>query len=263
MLITSTRNPHVLRIIQLSKASNRKESNLFTIEGLREIKKAFKSGIVLHSIYFCKEMMTAEGESFLREIIQNTDFYEVNSHVFEKIAYRQNQDGIVALAVPHYSAINDLVLSDNPFLLVIEKIEKPGNLGALLRTADAAGIEAVLVCDPRTDIYNPNVVRSSLGCVFSKNVIQCSSEEAITFLKANNIRIYSAALQTQTLYTSAQFNQACAVVFGSEADGLSLLWRESADEIIRIPMNGEADSLNVSVSAGIIIFEGVRQRSLS
>jgi RNA methyltransferase, TrmH family len=262
MIITSTHNPHVLRIIQLAKASNRKESNLFIIEGLREIKKAFKSGIVFQSVYFCKEMMTMEGDIFLEEISEKTDFYEVNSHVYEKIAYRQNQDGIVVLAIPLYHSINDLELTENPFLLIIEKIEKPGNLGALLRTADAAGIDAVLVCDPQTDIYNPNVVRSSLGCVFSKNVIQCSSEEAIKFLKANNIRIYSAALQTQTLYTSAKFNQACAVVFGSEADGLSLLWRESADEIIRIPMNGEADSLNVSVSAGIVIFEGLRQRSL-
>lgn len=260
MLITSTQNPRILKILQLAKSHNRREANLFAIEGLREISKALATGVAFESVFLCPELISPQGQAMLYKIPEYVLQYEVSRHVFEKIAYRDNKDGLVILAVPVYRSLKDYTPGKNPFILVIETVEKPGNLGALLRTADAAGMEAVFICDPQTDIYNPNVIRSSLGCIFTNRVISCNSIEVIDFLKTNGISIYSAALQTDILYTSVDFREPCAIVLGSEADGLTEIWRTNADALIKIPMAGEADSMNVSVSAGVLMFEGVRQR---
>lgn len=258
--ITSAQNPKILEVLQLSRPHKRKEANLFVIEGLREIRKAYSAGYIFESAFFCPDISGTETERTIREFSSTMNLYEINRHVFEKIAYRDNKDGLVILAVPIFRKLDNYIPGDNPLILVLETVEKPGNLGALLRTADAAGVDAVLICNSQTDIYNPNVLRSSLGCVFTNNVISCSSEEALNFLKKNGIRIYSAALQTDFYYTNADYCQSSALVFGSEAKGLSALWREHADQIIKIPMAGEADSLNISVSAGIIVYEALRQR---
>ena len=260
MRITSTQNPRILRLMQLSKSHNRQEANLFVIEGFREISKALSAGFTSESLFYCPELISTEGRRILDSIPLSVDQVEINHHVFEKIAYRDNKDGIILLSVPVYRQLEDYIPGKNPLIMVVETIEKPGNLGALLRTADAAGLDAVLVCDPQTDIYNPNVIRSSLGCIFTNQVISCTSEAAITYLKARSITIYAASLQTSILYTSVDFRVPSAIVLGSEAEGLSKIWLDNADKMIRIPMAGEADSLNVSVSAGIILFEAVRQR---
>ncbi len=258
--ITSTQNPRIQEVLQLSRSRKRREANLFVIEGLREIRKALSNGYLFKSAFFCPDIISSEVDKIIGEFPSTLQLFEISRHVFEKIAYRDNNDGLIVLAVPVFRKPEDYVPGENPLVMVLESVEKPGNLGALLRTADAAGIDAVMVCDPETDIYNPNVIRSSLGCIFTNNVISCSTKEAINYLKKYGIRIYSAALQTEVHYTDADYRYPSAIVFGSEAKGLSVLWRQNADQIIRIPMAGEADSLNISVSAGIIIFEALRQR---
>jgi RNA methyltransferase, TrmH family len=170
--------------------------------------------------------------------------------------------GVVALAKPKKISFETLKLSQNPLLLVLEKVEKPGNLGAILRTADAANVDAVIICDPQTDIYNPNVIRSGIGCVFTKQVVACSNKECIAFLKEKGISIFSTALTASKPYTEINFTVAAAIVMGTEATGLTQEWLENSTQNIIIPMLGEIDSMNVSVSAAIVVFEALRQRNL-
>jgi TrmH family RNA methyltransferase len=187
--------------------------------------------------------------------------FEVTPAVYERIAYRGSTEGVVAVVKQHDRSLTDISLGDNPLLVVLESVEKPGNLGAVLRSADAAGATAVIVCDPLTDLYNPNLIRSSTGAFFSVPCVACTSQECIDFLKARHIRILTAQLQDSNLYYDTDMCQATALVMGTEATGLTDLWRTVADAHIRIPMSGCADSLNVSVSAAILMFEAVRQRS--
>ena len=189
-----------------------------------------------------------------------TAVFEVSAAVYEKIAYRGGTEGVMAIVETPELGLERLNLPEKPLVVVLEAVEKPGNLGAVLRSADAAGADAVIVCDPLADVFNPNVIRASTGAVFSVPVAVASSEEAIDFLKKNNIRILTAQLQDSVLYYDSDMKKGTAIVMGTEDKGLSELWREAADEHIRIPMLGVADSLNVSVSAAILLFEAVRQR---
>ncbi|MDP4207104.1 MAG: RNA methyltransferase, partial [Bacteroidota bacterium] len=184
----------------------------------------------------------------------------VSRDVYEKIAYRENSGGIVALARPRQHQLEDIPLSNVPLLLVLESVEKPGNLGALLRTADAAGLDGVIVCDPQTDLYNPNVVRSSIGCLFSVPVAICNSSEAIEWMRTKGITIYCTYLQAAVPYHTVDFKRPSAIVMGTEADGITPLWVKAADQNIIIPMRGDADSMNVSTSAAVVVFEACRQR---
>jgi RNA methyltransferase, TrmH family len=203
--ITSTQNPRILNLMRLSKPLKRKEANLFIIEGYREISRAVGSGkFPITSVYYCPEIITGQGKNLLNTFPSPVEMFEVNRHVYEKIAYRDNKDGIIVLATPVMRALRDYQPEQPALILVMETVEKPGNLGAIIRTADAAGVDAVLVCDPGTDIYNPNVIRSSLGCIFTVTVISCSSEEAIRFLHENHIKIFTASLQADTIYTSGR-----------------------------------------------------------
>ena len=186
---------------------------------------------------------------------------EVTREIYEKIAYRGGTEGLVAEVKAKEIALAELKLSERPLVVVLEGVEKPGNLGAVLRSADAAGADAVLVCDPLTDLYNPNLIRASIGAVFTVPVACCSSEEAIKWLKDNNIKIYTAQLQDSSWYYDTDMRGGTAIVIGTEATGLTAAWREAADAHIRIPMLGELDSLNASVSAAILLFEAVRQRN--
>ena len=186
--------------------------------------------------------------------------YEVSSAVYEKIAYRGSTEGIVAVVRARRLTLGDLPEHRNPLYIVLESVEKPGNLGAVLRSADAAGADAVMVCDPLTDLYNPNLIRSSVGAVFSVPCVACTSEECIDFLKAHQVSILTAQLQDSKLYYDTDMTGATAIVMGTEATGLTPRWRQAADAHIRIPMLGRLDSLNVSVSAAILLFEAVRQR---
>ena len=243
-----------------SKSRNRKKENIIIIEGLREILKAFESGYHFKTAFFCPEIMSDESTSLIRQLSSDIELLEVQKHVYEKIAYRDNKDGIIIEAVPKYLSLDELKLSGNPLLIVLETIEKPGNLGAIFRTADAAGVDAVLICDLQTDIYHPNIIRSSIGCLFTTQFAVCRPDEAVEFLGEKKISLVAAALQTDVIYFDVDFRIPSAIVLGSEADGLTEIWRRNADKIVKIPMAGIADSLNVSVTAGIMVFEAIRQR---
>lgn len=260
LIITSTQNPRIKQLNFLSKTRKRKKENLFIIEGIREIRKAMLSAYSFNSVFFCPELMNKEADELLEQLAVDTEKFEVQRHVFEKIAYRDNQDGLIIEAIPKYREADDLNLSEHALVLVLEKVEKPGNLGAVFRTADAAGLDAVLICDLQTDIYNPNVIRASLGCVFTVPFVIFKSEEAITYLKNNKIQLIAAALQAEQSFSKTDLKKSTAIILGSEAEGLTEIWRENADHLVKIPMSGIADSLNVSVTAGIMIFEALRQR---
>ena len=191
---------------------------------------------------------------------ENIRVFEVSEEVYAKISYREGTEGIIAEVRTPERRLEDLVLPEKPLVVVLESVEKPGNLGAVLRSADAAGADAVLVCDPLTDLWNPNLIRASVGAVFTVPCVACSSEAAIAFLRARGIRILTAQLQDSSLYYDCDMTGGTAIVMGTEATGLTPVWREAADAHIRIPMLGRLDSLNVSVSAAILLFEAVRQR---
>jgi len=258
-IITSTQNSRIKEILKLEKHKIRQEKEIFLIEGFREISRAYDSGYEFEDILYCPEIKSFHFNELVNKFPAKQKI-QVSSNVFSRIAYRDNHDGILATAKMKDHNLHGLIPSKNSLYLVLERVEKPGNLGALLRTADAAGVDAVFVCDSQTDIYNPNVVRSSIGCLFTNQVIQSTSEEAVHFFKSNNIKIYSAALQNSKLYYDVDFRHSTAIILGSEAYGLTKIWRENSDQIIMVPMSGIADSLNVSVTAAVLVFEAVRQR---
>lgn len=261
--ISSLQNPGVKNLILLSeKSSARKEQNLFIIEGEREISRAKANGFRFESCYYCPEIISKESHILINSLDKTTKLFEVNKAVYSKIAYRENVDGIIVTAYIKTLSLKEIKLKENPLILILETVEKPGNLGAILRTADAAGLDAVFICDTKTDIFNPNVIRSSLGCLFSNQVVNCESPEAITFLKSKGITIFAAALQDSVDYLNQDYKRGSAFAMGSEAFGLSEIWRKEANCIIQIPMAGIADSLNVSVSAAVLVFEAVRQRKI-
>lgn len=200
------------------------------------------------------------GEAAADSASSQTKVFEVSEEVYRKIAMREGTEGIIAEVRMPERRLEDIVLPENPLVMVLESVEKPGNLGAVLRSADAAGADAVLVCDPLTDLWNPNLIRASIGAVFTVPCVACSSADAIAFLKARGIRILTAQLQDSSLYYDCDMTVGTALVMGTEATGLTPVWREAADAHIRIPMLGRLDSLNVSVSAAILLFEAVRQR---
>jgi TrmH family RNA methyltransferase len=260
--LTSTNNPRIKRLVHLEKARERKSQNIIVIEGFREINMANSFGFPIKEIYVCPEINTNPEINLL--ISRLSCFkYEITRALFEKIAYRENSDGIIALAEPLNLKLEELKLPENPIILVLESVEKPGNLGAVLRTADAARVDAVFVCDPQTEIFNPNVIRSSLGCVFSKQIVTCSTQQAIAYFKEKKIQTYAACLTARNFYHETDLSGPAAIVMGTEADGLTEKWLNGADFQIKIPMLGKVDSLNVSTSAAILIYEALRQRKFN
>ena len=254
--ISSLQNQKIKQLVLLQqKSSERKRSGLFVVEGLRELRHCVSKGYEIDSLFFCSALL---GESIDDLLVASS--YEVTEQVYGKIAYRGSTEGVVAVMRMRHTALEDLQLSDRPLLVVLESVEKPGNLGAVLRSADAAGADAVIVCDPLTDLYNPNLIRASIGALFTVPTVAVSSEACIRFLKERGIRILTAQLQDSELYYDTDMTCGTAIVMGTEATGLTNQWREAADAHIRIPMLGQLDSLNVSVSAAILLFEAVRQR---
>lgn len=252
-LLTSSQNSKIKDLIALeTKSRERRARGLFVVEGVREYLRAVAAGFETETLF------VREGVSLPE--LPDPDF-RIGAGVYEKIAYRGGTEGVVAVMRMKERTLDALTLSGRPLLLVLEQVEKPGNLGAVLRTADAAGADAVLVCDPLTDLYNPNVVRASLGALFSVPVVACTSETACAWLKARGIAILTAQLQDSKLYYDTDMVRPTALVFGAEDKGLSPFWREQADAHIRVPMAGMMDSLNISVSAAILAFEAVRQRN--
>ena len=266
-IITSVQNARVKHVVALQqKSSLRREEGLFVVEGQREIEHCIACG------YEVVEMFTVDSLRFTDDYPTTT----VSPQVYEKMAYRGSTEGIIAVAkckmhrlsnllpltIPEQSSPTRSLSHLSPLIIVLERVEKPGNLGAILRTAEAAGVDAVIVCDPLTDMYNPNLIRASIGGVFSVPTAVCTSEECITFLKANGIKILTAQLQDSYEYYDYDMTQGTAIVMGTESTGLTQQWREAADAHIRIPMLGRLDSLNVSVSAAILMYEAVRQRKV-
>lgn len=242
----------------------RKKEGLFVVEGQRELTHCLNAGYVVDSLFYCESMVSEDALAAISSSIQDTaKLFIVTPEVYEKIAYRGTTEGFVAEIVEQKTTLSDLALSDNPLLMVVERVEKPGNLGAILRSADAAAADAVIVCDPLTDLYNPNLIRSSIGAIFTVPCVTCSSEKCISFLHNRNISILTAQLQDSRAYYDTDMRQGVAIVMGTESTGLTDIWRKAADAHIRIPMLGKLDSLNVSVSAAVLLYEAVRQRQMA
>ena len=258
--ITSLQNPRIKQVVLLQqKSKERNKQNLIVVEGYREIRWAVEAGFTARSLFFCAELLNSDSREALG-LFKPEILTEVSRDVFGKIAYREGSDGLVLLAAAIKSTLLDVILSENPLVIVLEAVEKPGNLGAILRMADAAKVDTILICDHLTDIYNPNVIRSSIGCVFTKQVVACTTEEAIEWLKAKGIRSFAAALTAKKLYHQVDLTVPAAIVMGTEADGLTEKWLNAVDEGIIIPMLGKHDSLNVAMATAIITFEALRQR---
>ncbi|MBF02806.1 MAG: rRNA methyltransferase [Flavobacterium sp.] len=257
--ITSVQNPYIKSLVQLQeKAKTRKQTGTFLIEGKREIELAIKGGYILETLLFCPEVIqNVDYKIFDSSIVEKI---EISKEVYQKLAYRDTTEGILAVAQSKALHLSDLKLSKNPLVLIAEAPEKPGNIGALLRTADAANIDAVIIANPKSDLYNPNIVRSSVGCLFTRQIATGTSEEVIAFLQENNINFYSATLQNSNEYHKVNYTTPTAIVVGTEATGLTEIWRKESTQNIIIPMQGEIDSMNVSVAAAILLFEAKRQR---
>jgi RNA methyltransferase, TrmH family len=263
--ITSLQNPRVKQLVKLRDRRLRDEAGLFLIEGYREILRALEAKTVLRELYFAPDWFLGENESALMEQARaaGAQLFEMSKEAFAKVAYRERPDGLLAVAPQWKTALGDLDLPNDPFYLVVESIEKPGNLGTILRSADAAGCNAVIVCDPVTDLFNPNVVRASTGVLFSMPCAVGESPQVAAWLRERKIRTVAATPAATTLYTAADLRGPLAVVMGSEQYGLSEFWLKNADVNVRIPMAGQADSLNVAMAAIVTLFEAVRQRSSS
>ncbi len=257
-LITSPQNSRIKNLLLLQqKSRERRKQNRVVVEGLRETGIAAANGFKVTDLFVCAEIAD---EKSVASVSGEADITFVSQAVFEKLAYREGSDGCIALLEPKWLKITDVKLRPNPLVIILESVEKPGNLGAILRTADAVDADLVVVCDPLTDIYNPNVIRSGIGCVFSRHVVACPTEEAQQWLKDKGIRSYAAELQASSPYQIHDFKGPTAFVMGTEADGLTRKWIDFCDERIIIPMLGSIDSLNVSVSTAVLVFEAMRQR---
>ena len=266
-LITSLQNQRVKQLVALQqKSAERRRTGLFAVEGSREIRHCMEAGFEVATVFYCPEIagrcIVENGVGEWQDVVGKAEeAIEVTREVYEKRAYRGTTEGSLAEVRARERSLSDLQLSSSPLIVVLESVEKPGNLGAILRSADAAGADAVVVCDPLTDLYNPNLIRSSVGAAFSVPCVATTSEECIAFLKSHGISILTAQLQDSRPYYDIDMRRPTAIVMGTESTGLTTAWREAADAHIRIPMLGRLDSLNVSVSAAILLFEAVRQRA--
>lgn len=257
-ILTSAQNPKIKQLVALTqKSAERRARGLFVVEGVREVERCLQRGYEVDTLFYCPTIL---GSDTLPSWTEGLRAIAVSPQVYDKVAYRGGTEGMIAEVRQRSLRLEDVPLSESPLIAVLEAVEKPGNLGAILRSADAAGADAVVVCDPLTDLFNPNLIRSSLGAIFSVPCVACSSEECIAFLKARGIQILTAQLQDSHLYYDTDMRRPTAIVMGTEATGLTPQWREAADAHIRIPMLGLMDSLNVSVSTAVLLYEAVRQR---
>lgn len=269
-IITSAQNPKIKKLLALQqKSSERRKEGLFVIEGRRELMHCLDAGYEIDTLFYTSDedstndgfILNVDGE---QRTIHDCKCFQVSDKIYEKIAYRGSTEGVIAEVKTRTLTLDSLLplgKDHSPLFVVLESVEKPGNLGAILRSADASGVDAVIVCDPLTDLYNPNLIRSSVGGIFTVPCVACTSEECIAFLKEHNIQILTAQLQDSSLYYDIDMTIGTAIVMGTEATGLTPQWRQAADAHIRIPMLGKLDSLNVSISAAILMYEAVRQRN--
>lgn len=262
--VTSAQNPKIKELLSLyEKSKVRRESGLFVAEGRREVEHCIGGGYALRTLFVCPEILGKDGISRLAASAgDGCSVIEVPERLYEKIAYRGSTEGVIAEIHAKKSGFGDIPDKENPLIIVLESVEKPGNLGAVLRSADAAGADAVIVCDPLTDLYNPNLIRSSIGAIFTVPTVAAGTQETIGWLKDRGIRILTAQLQDSEPYYETDMTCGTAIVMGTESTGLTDIWRQNADAHIRIPMCGRLDSLNVSVSAAVLLYEAVRQRRI-
>jgi len=256
MDITSLQNPRVKHIVKLrDDKRQRQRDGLMLVEGYDEIQLALTAGHQPQTLLTAPELASRQVGSITSEIIT------VNQAVFEKISYRENPDGWLGIFPIPRTSLNDLKLNELPLVIVAESIEKPGNLGAILRTADAAHVDALLVCDLRVDVWNPNVVRASRGALFSVPTVECDNASALEWLKLRRLRILAATPSAEVTYSDINMREPVAIAVGAEDKGLTDFWMSNADVKIKIPMMGKVNSLNVSVSTALIVYEAIRQRN--
>jgi TrmH family RNA methyltransferase len=263
MIITSSQNPRVKHVIALRERKQRKRDGLMLVEGHDELLLSLECGVKPQTLFFCPALFGEVDSAGLLARVRATgaETIETDQRVFEKMAYRENPDGWLAVVPIPRHALDDLRLGPTPLLIVVEAVEKPGNLGAILRSADAAGADGLILCDPLVDIGNPNVIRSSRGTVFSVPVADATSEESLAWLRAHNIAVIAATPEARVLYTEVDLRGPVAITVGAEREGLSDVWRQNADVKARIPMSGRVNSLNVASATTLFLFEVVRQRS--
>ena len=264
LTITSPHNPRIKEVVKLRKRGHRDTTSPIIIEGYREVLRAVENGWPVSTLFFARDHFLGENEDDLLRLCarKGIELVECTAGVFEKIAYRDRPEGLLALGAPVHGRLDDLKLSARPFVVIAEAIEKPGNLGSLLRSADASGVDAVIVCDAGTDINNPNVVRSSVGTLFTLPVVQASAEDTLAWCRRNKLAVLAATPEAKDEYTDVDMKQGVAIVVGTEKFGLSDLWMKQANVQVRIPMLGKIDSLNVTCAATILLYEVVRQRRL-
>jgi RNA methyltransferase, TrmH family len=256
--LTSPQNELIKNIVKLRQTRERKAQGLILIEGIREITLAMAGKIEIEKILFCPDFGYTD-EKIIK--LAGDKIITVNKIVFAKISARENPDGFLIVAKTKFARLEDIKLKENPLILILEDIEKPGNLGAIARTADAAGVDAIIV-GTNTDIYNPNAIRSSQGTIFTNQIVAAEPINIVEWLKAKKIKTFATTPRAKQEYTKVDYKKPSAILLGAEDKGLNEFWLEKADEKIKINMLGKIDSLNVSVSAAIIIFEAVRQRKV-
>jgi TrmH family RNA methyltransferase len=262
-VVKSLQNSGIKEIVRLRKRSYRDEKGILLIEGYREVLRALENDHSLQDLYFCPDLFQGENEQALLQRARDADcrLIECSDPVFRKIAYRDRPEGLLALGDRVGRSLDKMPRGDSVLYLVAEAIEKPGNLGSILRSADAAGASGVIVCDERTDINNPNTVRASIGTLFTVPVAQADSAAAMDWLKKSSIRIVTASPNAAQNYTEIDLRGPVALVVGAEQVGLSRIWNDNSDESVAIPMHGQVDSLNVANAATLLLFEAVRQRN--
>lgn len=264
LLIESAQNPRVKSVIRLRERRQRDKTQLFLIEGYRELLRASEGQQAIQTLFICPELFLGSNESVLIDSWRQAGVQVIRctERVFRKLSYRDRPDGLLAIAPQQIKKLTDLP-DDVSFLVIAEAIEKPGNLGTILRSADGVGADAVIICDRCTDIFNPNVVRASVGTLFTQPVIEAGGQETLDFLRSRGFHVASATPSASLCYTDADFTKKVAIVVGTEQLGLSDLWMNQADIQVSIPMCGAADSLNVATATTLLLYEALRQRSSS
>jgi TrmH family RNA methyltransferase len=263
-VITSLTNPRVKSAVRLRDRREREETGLTLVDGAREILRALDSGVEVERVFIAPDVVrSADAVAVMDRLVGDRRSSEVSAAVVAKLAFGDRSDGVVAVIRPRRTTLEDVKLGRNPLLLVVEGVEKPGNLGAVLRSADAAGADAVIAAEPRTDVWNPNAIRASLGTIFAVPVVAASAVDTRAWLMARDVRVVTTVVDAPTTYTEADLRGPLAIVVGSEAEGLTSSWRGEGLAPISIPMHGIADSLNVSIAAAVVLFEALRQRTVT
>jgi TrmH family RNA methyltransferase len=261
-MIASVHNPRVKQAVRLRDHRQRRKEQLILIDGVRELARAIAAGVALREVFVCPELCRSEEARRLLEILPQSGGrrFDVTEAVFARLAFGQRAEGVVGVAAVLPRRLEDLVLPASPLVAVLEGVEKPGNLGAVLRSADGAGVSALVAADPRTDLFNPNVIRASLGTVFSLGVAAAAPADVLAWLRGRGLQIVAARVEGSVSYAEVDYRRPTAIVLGSEAQGLTSLWAGEDMRAVRLPMLGVADSLNVSAAAAVLFYEALRQR---